>query len=513
MISSTGSAPSAQLPASPSARGSLAAPAVGPVLLVAAALAAALLLTSHRYGYFGDELYFLAAGQHLSWGYADQGPAVPLIARMMQTLAPGSLVVLRIPPLLATVGCVVLAAAMARELGGNRRAQVLAAGACAISPHFLGSGHLLATWSFDQALWALITWLLLRWVRLHARGDPDDRLLLGAGLVTAAALQVKFLIPAFWLALAVAVLTDGPRVLLRRPLLWAGGGVAVLASVPALVWQATHGWPQASMTETVATETGSAWSFLAVAGNQAGAVGAVLAVLGLWFLLRAPGLRQYRFLAGTTLLLLVVFLTAGGRPYYIAGLYPLLFAAAVVGLQHHRVAAGVLRRGWLMAGIYGVSAGMAMTALPILPASTIRPSEVVSTASLGWPELTADVAEAYRTLPPGQRPDTAVLTHDYWSAAAIRHYGPQRGIAEVYSPSRGFWYFGRPSAATEQVVYLGADRSVLARHFRSVRRVGTVRTGQAVATYYEGMPIWVARGPEQPWPVLWPRLQHMSLWG
>jgi hypothetical protein len=96
----------------------------GPVLAVAAATAVLLTAVSGRYGYFGDELYFIAAGHHLAWGYADQPPMLPLIALAMDTIAPGSLPVLRIPATLATVAGIVLAALLAREFGGGRRAQL-----------------------------------------------------------------------------------------------------------------------------------------------------------------------------------------------------------------------------------------------------------------------------------------------------------------------------------------------------------------------------------------------------
>ena len=75
----------------------------GPVLAVAAAAAAVLTAVSWRYGYMGDELYFVAASHHLAWGYADQPPLVPLIALAMDTIAPGVVAVLRIPSMLATV--------------------------------------------------------------------------------------------------------------------------------------------------------------------------------------------------------------------------------------------------------------------------------------------------------------------------------------------------------------------------------------------------------------------------
>src|SRR3954471_5674223 len=104
-----------------------------PVALLALGTATALLLTAGRYGYFGDELYFLAAGRHLAWGYADQPPLLPLLARAMDALAPDSVFVLRLPATFAMVASVVLAALIARELGGGRRAQVLAAATFAVS--------------------------------------------------------------------------------------------------------------------------------------------------------------------------------------------------------------------------------------------------------------------------------------------------------------------------------------------------------------------------------------------
>ncbi|WP_308282844.1 glycosyltransferase family 39 protein [Pseudonocardia nigra] len=142
----------------------------GPVLLVAAAVGVLLTAVSGRYGYFGDELYFIAAGNHLDWGYADQPPLVPLIALAMDAIAHGSVAALRVPATLATMAGVVLTALLTREFGGGRRAQLVAAGAFAVSPTFLATGHLLATSTLDPPLWIALTWLLVRWVRTRADG-------------------------------------------------------------------------------------------------------------------------------------------------------------------------------------------------------------------------------------------------------------------------------------------------------------------------------------------------------
>ena len=482
-----------------------------PVLLIAALLGSALLLTSGRYGYFADELYFLAAGDHLSWGYADQPPALPLLARLAETLAPDSVVVLRIPAMLAAVATVFTTALIARELGGDRRAQTLAAGACATANQFITAGHFLLTWSIDPVMWTLVSWLLVRWVRLHDRGEDDDRLLLWAGVVTAVAMQVKLLIPAFWLMAGIAVLFVGPRRLLSRPKLWWGAAVAVLSVVPTALWQANNGWPQLRMAHVVSSETFNLWVFLRSATDGAGFVGAVLVCFGLWRLLRSRELRPYRFLGWTTVALTALFALSGGRSYYVAGFYGLLFAVATVELQRRREKRGNSRWGWIAYPAYAVSACLAVSALPPTPAAAVASSNVLGRGSLGWQRLTSQVAKIHRNLPPGQRRNTAVITHDYWSAAAIHHYGPELGIPRVHSGSRGFGYFGHPREGTDQVLYLAGNRQYLERFFHDVTLAGKIHT--RLPTYYGGKPIWLAEDPKQPWDRLWPRMSYMSLWG
>ncbi|WP_245900634.1 glycosyltransferase family 39 protein [Prauserella shujinwangii] len=467
-----------------------------------------LLAFAGRYGYHGDELYFLSAGRHLAWGYADQPPLLPLLARLMDTLFPGSVVGLRLPAVLFTGIGIVVAALTARELGGGRRAQALAAGAFACSPFLLaGAGHILATHMVDAFLWTVVVWLVVRWVRLRA-----DRLLLAAALVTAVALQVKFLIPVFWLVLGVSALVLGPRELLRRPLLWAGAAVAVLVTVPTLLWQADHGWPQLEMDATVAAEVsfaGGRTTFLPMALQQAGiGVGAPLFVLGVWWLLRSPRLRPYRFLGLTVLGVTAVFWLNAGRPYYVGGLFALCFAAAAVELDLRLPA----RWRWVYVPVYAVSAAVAISWLPVKPIASYA-GEPYSPMNMeleefGWPQVAADVARAYRELPAGQRARTAVVTDNYWQASAIEHFEP--GLAPVYSGSRGYWYFGAPPDSATGALFVGSDRDRLLGYFASVRQVATLDNEHGVNNSAQGTPVWLCEGIRAPWSELWPEFRHMS---
>ncbi|WP_216207221.1 ArnT family glycosyltransferase [Amycolatopsis aidingensis] len=477
-----------------------------PVLAIAGAVAVVLLAVSGRFGYFGDELYFLASGRyHWAWGYADNPWLLPGLARLIDLAFPGSVVALRVLPMLLTAGGVVLAALIAREFGGARKAQVLTAGAYALSFHLLGSGHLLATSTVDPFLWVLVCWLVARWIRTRA-----DRLLLVAGLVTAIAMQGKFLIAFFWLALAVGALVTGPRDLLRRPALWAGGVLTVGASVPTLLWQLNHDWPYLLMQEVVADQNqrllGGPVAMIPLAVLAAGLLpGAFLACHGLYTLLRSEQLRPYRLFGWTALLLGAIFLVTAARYYYVAGMFAVLFAASAVTIERRAPA-----RWWRWVPTWPVFALsvplMVYLVLPVRPATAftgVGIVDFVASGSYGWPRLADTAAAAYHRLPPRERARTAVMGDTYWQASALDVYGRERGLPGAYGPERGYWYAGRPPDDTTQVLYVGGEADQLRRFFGEVRRVSTVRLDITAEVANQDVPVWLCTRPAAPWPQLW----------
>lgn len=495
-------------PAPPHTGEPVAAFARGLVLGIAGAVAALLLATSGRIGYFGDELYFLAVGtHHLEWGYADQPWLLPVLARAMDALVPGSVVALRLPATIVTALGVVLAALLAREFGGARRAQVLAAAAYAISFQLLGSGHILATSTIDPFLWTLVVWLVVRWVRTRA-----DRLLLLAGLATAVAMQAKFLIMFLWFALGVAILITGPRQLLRRPALWAGALCTVVATAPTLVWQARHDWPfldmQAVVTEQVNRFMGGPIAFVPLAIVFAGLlVGAFLVCHGLWQLLRSPELRAHRFLGWATVLVTAIFVLTVGRYYYLAGLYGPLFAASATHIERVRPL-----RWWRWVPtwpVFVVSAVVAIfLALPMRPTATVTSTDFVSSGSLGWPQLADTVASSYHRLPAERQRHTAVVTETYWQAGALDVYGLERGLPRVHSPERGYWYLGAPPEEATTVLFVGSSEGQLAHSFVDIRQIATNRIEAKPDNVNQGVPVWLCTGQRAPWPQLWDRMHR-----
>lgn len=259
-----------------------------PLAVVTAAVAVVLFALSGRYGYFRDELYFLACGRHLAWGYPDQPPLTPVLARIMNGVGHGSLTVFRLPAVAASAGVTLLSGLMARELGGGRFSQVLAAGTAATATYVLLSGHLLVTSTIDLLVWVVLTWLVLRILR-----TGDDWLWLVAGVVTGLGLINKQLPVVLVLGVLVGVLlTPGAQRLLSSRWLWAGVVVAAAAWTPVLLWQAQHGWPQLSLAGQIRAEYGTAaeranFLLLQVLLFSLGAT--YLWILGLVHLWRDPG--------------------------------------------------------------------------------------------------------------------------------------------------------------------------------------------------------------------------------
>src|SRR5437879_9152787 len=131
------------------------------IALLIAAKVGVTMAVADRYGWHRDELYYLASSRHLSLGYVDYPPVTPLLARLDQAVFPGSLPGLRLLTVLAGAAVIVIAALIARELGGGRASPALARLAGLISPLFLGANILLPPASFDQLIWAAACLLLL----------------------------------------------------------------------------------------------------------------------------------------------------------------------------------------------------------------------------------------------------------------------------------------------------------------------------------------------------------------
>ncbi|MGO8958048.1 MAG: glycosyltransferase family 39 protein [Streptosporangiaceae bacterium] len=485
--------------------------ALGPVLIIAGLLAAALVAFSDRYGYHRDELYFLQCGQHLAWGYPDQPPLVPLIARLMSDLAPASLVLLRLPSALAGAALVVLTGLITRELGGRRAAQALAAGIIALAPVTIGSSHLLSTTAFDLPIWALLCLLLLRILR-----TGDNRLWLLAGLVAGAGLLDTDLVAFLIFAVVVGLAAVGPRHPFRSPWLYAGGAVALGMWAPYLAWQAGHGWPELKVAHSIATGgSGTSALWWQILPEQLILVAPYFAPVWIAGLVRLyRELRWCRALGVAYPVLAVAFMLTGGKPYYLAGMFPVLIGAgaqpAADWLARGRTA---LRRGLVAAAVV-LSLAIVPITLPVVPVGSLHNTPVVALnydagETVGWPAFVSEIAAAYRSLPPGQRSSAIVLASNYGEAGAVDHFGPADGLPAAYSGHNAFWYWGPPPATATTAIVVGYARGQLG-FCGTVRLALTLNNHENVNDDEQGQPVWICQQLRASWQAIWPAQRYFG---
>ncbi|WP_243789687.1 glycosyltransferase family 39 protein [Saccharopolyspora gloriosae] len=465
-----------------------------PLLLIAAVFVAAHTAVSLLGGYWIDEVYMLAIGRyHPDWGYVDQPPVAPLLAGAMEWLAPNSMLLLRLPATLISASGIFLAGLLAKELGGDRRSQVITGLAFATGLWTSLVAHWITPYTLEVPLWMLLSQLLVRWCRQHAQGVADDRLLLALGVVIGVTMQTKVHVAVLCAALLGCLLVFGPRDLLRRPMFWGCAGIALVIAAPTLIWQALHGWPQLAMREVVVTETPILSGGRSGAAIQmilyAGVLGAVLCLYGTARLLFAAEFRPYRFIGAAALVQYVFYIATSGRPYYVIGMYGVLLAAGAVAFQRRRETRAALGRRGLSWVAWPAGA------LSVLAAGGVVWMSTLLTSAFGVPAdrmLAHDVSMAYRDLPAATREHTAVVGESYILAAMLDARSDEYGLPLAHSPHRGYGPFGAPDSTAENVLLVGNDPAKWRPHFAEMRKVG-----------HGGIPVWLLTGRQEPWQSLW----------
>ena len=468
------------------------------------------LAVSGRYGYVRDELYFLAAGKHLAFGFVDQPALTPLIARVSAELTGNTLVGLRIVPALGLAALVVMTATMSRLLGAGRTGQLLAAFAAASCGEYIGAMHELTTTVPDFLFWAL-TLLLI--TRLLITRDPRWWIAIGAcaGLASEAKWNIAFLVA----ALAAGFLATDARQLLRSRWVAAGCVLAAALAVPDLVWQASHGWPNMAVFHALQTE---AWHNRATYWPaQVLFTGLALTpiwISGLIWTLRNAQARTFRPIGIACALAIVLQFVLGGKPYYAGGAYTFLFAAGSVPAERYLLAKADRIRGAVIALVIS-TAGVLPVALPVLPAAALHtvPLQKINydlAESIAWPKQVALVAREYHSLPPALRSKTTVITGNYGEAGAIDRYGPQFGLPQVYSGANNFWLWGPPPASATAAIVVGLDPKMLRREFTTVRLVAVFHNGLGVDDDEQGTDIYLVTGLKNSWSRAWPAFRDYS---
>jgi len=495
-----------------------------PAYCAAALILIVRLLTAGRYGYFRDELYFLACGEHLAWGYVDHAPLIGLIAWLSRALFGDSLYSLRLFPALASAGKFLLIGGIVRELGGRRTAVTLACLGWLAAPAFLNSDTRLSMNAFEPLFWMGSVYALLLVIN---RRNP--RLWLWFGVLVGLGLENKHSTLFFLLAVIVGLLLTQPRRTLTDKWLWIAWAIAGFIFLPNLVWQWANHWPTlehlSSVKRTHQNIELAALPFLTQQVRMLNVANILIWLPGLWFLLADREGKRYRALGWTYLAFLAAMMLLKGKDYYLTPIYPMLFAAG--GVWWERLTATRFRWSLGVIAVLALALGClkAPFELPILSPGTFlkyraalnaRPSRTETRQSgllpqhfgdeFGWPEMVDAVSRIYHRLPPEQQAKTAIFTNNYGEAGAIDFFGPRHGLPKAISAHQTYYLWGPRDYTGESVIVLQWDRTKAERYFTSVQSETTLDPPYAMDE--ERYTIYLCTGMKRPLAEVWPELRH-----
>jgi 4-amino-4-deoxy-L-arabinose transferase-like glycosyltransferase len=454
------------------------------------------MLVAGNYGYFRDELYYIADGRHLQLGYVDQPLLIGWLAALMRVTAGDSLVAIHVLPALASALIIVIAGLLARELGGGRVAQLVAGVAALFTLDFMATGSIFSMDVLDQLWWALASLVVVRLLRRDA-----PRLWLLFGLVAAIALLTKLTVLFFGLALFLALLVTPERRYLRTRWPWLAGGIAFLGLLPYLIWNAVNGWPTWDFWHHYGGIGITPLAFLAAQIGQMNPIAMPLAGAGLVFYFRKTGVR-YRLLGWTFVFLYLLLTLLRVKPYFLAPAYPILFAAGAVMFER------ILRRprlAWIrptyVASIALAGILLAPDVMPILPPTTAVHAYGSLTQPLadrlGWESLTNTVEHVYAGLPPAQRAEACVLASNYGEASALSQLAAPGRLPPIISGHNNYYLWG-PGACTGQVVILvGYPPADVKGTYADIVTAATQRC-QYCVSFEQDVPIVVVSNPTRP---------------
>src|SRR5262249_6675424 len=409
------------------------------------------LLTNGRYGYFRDELYYIACGQHLAFGYVDQPPLSILLLRLSQVLLGSSLFAIRLLPALAGAATVAITGLIAREVGGRGWAIALACAGSLCALFNLAVGNFFSMNVFEPLFWMGGVYLLVRIIN-----GGSSSLWLWFGLLLGLGLENKHSTAFFAAGIFIALLLTPERRHFAEKWIWFGGLIAFAIALPNILWQARHHWPTYELLSNIARSDKN----VALSPAQFFAQQTIfmnpgtlpLWLSGLVWLFSSRDGRRYVALGIIYLVVLAEFIFLHGKSYYLAPAYPMLFAAGGVAVE--RVFSK--RFKWIKTGLLGpffsTGAFLAPFAVPVFPSSQLFAymraiglqlprTETSHTAPLpqifadqfGWQEMVASVGHVYNHLSPEDKRRAAIFCQNYGEAGAIDFFGSRFGLPPAIS--------------------------------------------------------------------------------
>jgi 4-amino-4-deoxy-L-arabinose transferase-like glycosyltransferase len=487
------------------------------IFAIAAAKLALHLYTGRHYGYFVDELYYLACSRHLAWGYVDQPPLIAAVVWLIRHTLGDSLPAIRFLPALAGAALVIMTGMLARDLGGGRFAQAIAGIGLLVAPGMLVMNNMLTMNAWEPLFWTGAALIALRIVQ-----TGDTRLWIWFGVLAGMGLENKYSMAIWCAGIVLGLLLTAERRVLASRWLWIGGAIAVLIFLPNLLWNVQHHFPFVELQRNIhRSGRDVALGPLAFLGQEAFAM--LPLTVPLWVGLISAG--RHRFLAYAFVFTAVVIMLTSPRIYYLFPAFPVLFAAGGVAWERWLTRPRLV---WIKpayaALLLAAGAMVAPIAVPVLtPEQYTRYARALHIEQprienhklgalpqlfadqFGWDEMAAEVARIYNALPPDVRARTAIFGQNYGEAGAIDFFGPKYGLPGAISGHQNYFIWGPRGYTGESMIVMDDRPEKLERIFTRVEKAGHVEHPYSMP--YRHFDVYYCTGLKMPIADLWPRIK------
>ncbi|HTY36159.1 MAG TPA: glycosyltransferase family 39 protein [Bacteroidota bacterium] len=436
------------------------------------------MLFAGNYGYFRDELYYIACSKHLAFGYVDQPPFSILVLALVRLTLGDSLHAIRALPALTVSVTAMIASLTALRLGGGRFAAGLAALCVAAAPVLIGGGRFFSMNCFDVLFWASCCYLLVRILL----GD-SPKLWLIFGIVAGVGLQNKYSVGFLCIGIFFGLLLTHNRKHLAQRWFWLGALIAALIFLPHLLWEVKNGFPSIEFMRNASqlkNNPTSALEFFAGQLRELNYFNAIVWLAGLYFFFADRYGRQLRALGWMYVIVFAIMIASNGKAYYLSPIYPMLFAAGAVFIERLTAQPS---RGWVKYVVVGAVTLMMLIsipfAIPVLPVEKfiayeamlgIKPQAAERTAlgalpqhyadQFGWEEMVAVIASAYQQLSPEEQAKCVIYVRNYGEAGAVDFFGWRYGLPNALCAHNSYWFWG-PGERTGDVSIIIGGRSDL----------------------------------------------------
>ncbi|HEY8563124.1 MAG TPA: glycosyltransferase family 39 protein [Pyrinomonadaceae bacterium] len=502
-----------------------------------------------NYGYFRDELYFLACGEHLAWGYPDHAPLVALMAKASRALFGDSLFAIRFFPALAGAFKVFLTALIVREIGGKRFAAVLACLCVLCAPVYLAIDNLLSMNSLEPVFWMLCGYFAIRAVK-PANSDFKSQISneiqnrkskienpsinwIYFGVFAGLGLMNKHSMLFFGFALLAGVILTPARKALRDKYFWLGGAIAFLIFLPNIVWQIDNDFATLELLRNV-QKTGknvtlSPFEFFVSQIMALNPLSFPIWLAGVWYFLADKDGRRFRFLGFCYLVLLALMIYLKAKDYYLVPVNPMLFAGGAVFFERSLEKA---RAPKSLKYVYPVLiAALTIVILPVvvpvLPIEKLiayqhaigfappraevahdSPVQQIFSDQFGWREMVEKTAEVYNSLPPEEREKAGIFAGNYGEAGAVDFFGRRYNLPKAISGHQSYFLWGPRGFTGDVLIVLGAKKEDAEKVCEAVEEKTVV--DHPLSPSYEKYKILVCRRTKKPLPEIWQSLRHWN---